>query len=123
VSYQAEYSEVGKAHDRGKDLTEVRSLQRKLMPDRVGLGKHEPTSLQGIANRAKTSRDHRFQNLYRCLDVELLYHCWLDLHKDAASGVDKVTAEADEQDLEANLQNLGERRKNQPYHAKLVRRC
>ena len=32
-SYQAEYSEVGKAHYMGKDLTEVRSLQRKLRPD------------------------------------------------------------------------------------------
>ena len=33
VSYQAYYSEVGKAHYMGKDLTEVRSPQRKLMPD------------------------------------------------------------------------------------------
>jgi hypothetical protein len=33
VSYQAYYSEVGKAHYMGKDLTEVRSPQRKLVPD------------------------------------------------------------------------------------------
>jgi len=38
VSYQAYYSEVGKAHYKGKDLTEVRSPQRKLVPDIVGLG-------------------------------------------------------------------------------------
>jgi len=38
VSYQAYYSEVGKAHYMGKDLTEVRSPQRKLVPDNVGLG-------------------------------------------------------------------------------------
>jgi hypothetical protein len=37
VSYQAYYSEVGKAHYMGKDLTEVRSPQRKLVPDNVGL--------------------------------------------------------------------------------------
>jgi hypothetical protein len=37
VSYQAYYSEVGKAHYMGKDLTEVRSSQRKLVPDKVGL--------------------------------------------------------------------------------------
>jgi len=36
VSYQAEYSAVGKAHYRGKDLTEGRSLQRKLVPDMSG---------------------------------------------------------------------------------------
>ena len=36
VSYQAEYSEAGKAHYMGKDLTEVRSPQRKLVPDMSG---------------------------------------------------------------------------------------
>ena len=34
---------------KGKDLTEVRSPQRKLVPDTVGSGKHKPTSLRGIA--------------------------------------------------------------------------
>ena len=33
VSYQAYYSEVGKASHMGKDLMEARSSQRKLMPD------------------------------------------------------------------------------------------
>ena len=32
-SYQAYYSEVGKACHMGKDLTEARSPQRKLVPD------------------------------------------------------------------------------------------
>ena len=36
VSYQAYYSEVGKAHYMGKDLTEVRSPQRKYAPDKQG---------------------------------------------------------------------------------------
>jgi hypothetical protein len=35
-SYQAEYSEHGKAMYLGKALTEVRSPQRKLAPDRLG---------------------------------------------------------------------------------------
>ena len=33
VSYQAYYSEVGKASHKGKDLTGARSPQRKLVPD------------------------------------------------------------------------------------------
>ena len=37
----------------GKDLTEVRSLQRKLAPDTVGSDKRKPTSLKAIAIRAK----------------------------------------------------------------------
>ncbi len=53
VSYQAYYSEVGKAHYMGKDLTEVRSPQRKLVPDKVGLEQYEQTSLRGIAIKAK----------------------------------------------------------------------
>ena len=36
VSYQAYHSAVGKAHHTGKDLTEVRSPQRPLEPDKVG---------------------------------------------------------------------------------------
>ena len=53
VSYQAYYSEVGKAHYMGKDLTEVRSPQRKLVPDKVGLEQYEQTSLRGIAIKAE----------------------------------------------------------------------
>jgi hypothetical protein len=35
----------------GKDSTEVRNPQRKLMPDTVGLEQHKPTSLWEIANK------------------------------------------------------------------------
>ena len=45
----------GKATYRGKDLTEVRSPQRKLVPDTVGPKSHEPTSLRGIALRVLIS--------------------------------------------------------------------
>ena len=50
-------------------------------------------------------------------------NCWRDLNKDAASGVDKVTAQAYQENLEANIQNLAERLENKQYRAKLVRRC
>ncbi len=107
VSYQAYYSEVGKAHYMGKDLTEVRSPQRKLVPDNVGLEQYEQTSLRGIAIKAKANAKHRFQDLYRCLNARLLMSCWQDLNKDAASGVDEVTAEAYEENLEANIRGIG----------------
>ena len=123
VSYQAYYSEVGKAHYMGKDLTEVRSPQRKLVPDRVGLGQYEPTSLRGLAIKAKVDRKHRFQDLYRCLNAPLLHACWKDLNKDAASGVDEVTAQTYEENLEANIQALAQRLRAKRYRAKLVRRC
>jgi RNA-directed DNA polymerase len=133
VSYQAYYSEVGKAHHTplhcfggegtGKDLTEVRSLQRKLVPDNVGLEQYEQTSLRAIAIKAKACARHRFQDLYRCLNARLLRDCWKDLNKSAASGVDGVTAEAYGENLEANILALEQRLKQKRYRAKLVRRC
>ncbi len=123
VSYQAYYSEVGKASHKGKDLTEVRSSQRKLIPDNVGLEQCEQTSLRGIATKAKTDGKHRFNDLYRCLNVPFLLSCWKDLNKKAASGVDKVTAQDYEEHLVDNIQTLVERLKNKQYRAKLVRRC
>jgi len=106
----------------GKDLTEVRSPQRQLAPDRVGLEQGEPTFLRGIANKATTKKRHRFRDLYRCLNEELIYHAWETLNKGAASGVDKVTAEAYAEDLHVNIQRLVERLKTKRYRAKLVRR-
>ncbi len=123
VSYQAYYSEVGKAYYMGKDLTEVRSLQRKLMPDIVGPGNYEPTSLQGIAIKAREHRKHRFQDLYRWLNGPFLLMCWKGLRKNAASGVDGVTAEFYEENLVGNIQALAERLKTKQYRCKLVRRC
>jgi len=85
---------VGKAHYTGKDVTEVRSPHRKLLPDTVGPETQEPTSLRGIANKARADKPHRLRDLSRCLDAHLLRACWDDLNKAAASGVDHVTAEA-----------------------------
>jgi retron-type reverse transcriptase len=112
----------GKATYRGKDLTEVRSPQRQLVPDTVGSDKHKLTSLRGIANKAKADKRHRFRDLYRCLDAELLLDCWHDLNKSAASGVDGVTAAAYEEHLEANIEALAERLKSKRYRTKLIRR-
>jgi RNA-directed DNA polymerase len=106
----------------GKDLTEVRSLQRPLVPDGVGPGQHEPTFLQAIAIKARADKRHRFQDLYRHLDADFLLACWHDLNQDAASGVDGVTAAEYAGDLHANIQDLVGRLKTKRYRAKRVRR-
>ena len=102
---------TGKPCTLGKDSTEVRSPQRKLVPDTDGPDKGKPTSLRGIANRAKARKHHRFRDLYRELNADFLKSCWGDLNKKAASGVDGVTAEAYQEHLDANIQNLAERLK------------
>ena len=41
------------SHAQGEDLTEVRSEHKETRAGHVGLEPHEPTSLRGIANRAR----------------------------------------------------------------------
>ena len=81
-----------------------------------------PTSLQGIAQKAARQQGYRFRNLYGMLDEDFLKQCWCDIRKDAASGVDQVSAQDYEQHLDANLHDLVERLKQKRYRAKLVRR-
>jgi group II intron reverse transcriptase/maturase len=92
------------------------------MPDNVGSEIHEPTSLEGIALTASLDKDHRFQNLYGELTPALLLSAWIRINKNAASGVDKVTAEEYQINLLDNIQNLAQRLKEKTYKAKLVRR-
>jgi RNA-directed DNA polymerase len=80
------------------------------------------TSLQGIAKKAKEQKKHRFQDLYRLLNEENLLDCWRFIRKDAACGVDRVSAQEYEENLEENIGNLVERLKRKSYRAKLVRR-
>jgi group II intron reverse transcriptase/maturase len=80
------------------------------------------TSLRGIAQKAKEHKLHRFQDLYRLLNEELLLDCWRYIRKDAAYGVDQVSAEEYELNLEENIRQLVERLKRKSYRAKLVRR-
>lgn len=80
------------------------------------------TSLLGIANKAKSDKRYRFRNLYRELNEELLVDSWGLLRKDAALGVDRVSAADYEAKLAENIHQLVERLKRKSYRAKLVRR-
>jgi RNA-directed DNA polymerase len=80
------------------------------------------TSLLGIAKKASSDKRYRFRNLYRELNEELLRDSWRLLRKDAALGVDLVSAAEYEANLEENIHQLVERLKRKRYRAKLVRR-
>jgi len=81
-----------------------------------------PTFLQGIAKKAQEQPKHRFGSLYELLNETFLKECWRDIRKDAAYGVDRVSAQEYERNLEGNIHNLVERLKRKQYRAKLVRR-
>lgn len=72
--------------------------------------------------KAKAEKQHRFRDLYRCLNTDLLLSCWPGLNKEAASGVDGVTWEDYGKDLNANVENLVARLKSKRYRARLIRR-
>jgi len=81
-----------------------------------------PTSLQGIAEKAHSQKQYRFRNLYGMLNEELLKESWREIKKHAASGVDQISAQDYEQNLEGNIRDLVERLKQKRYRAKLVKR-
>ena len=81
-----------------------------------------PTSLSGLATRARRDKKARFSNLCQMLSEDNLRWCFYQLRKTAATGVDGVTFKDYEGNLEANLSDLVERLKGKRYRAKLVRR-
>ena len=80
------------------------------------------TSLRGIANKAKRLKDYRFLNLYTMLNEKHLLDSWSFIKKNAACGVDRVSAKEYEVDLQNNVNSLVTRLKRKSYRAKLVRR-
>ncbi len=80
------------------------------------------TSLQAIGKKASEQPEYRFRNLFGMLNEEMLRESWQFIRKDAASGVDRVSAKEYEQNLEGNIQQLVDELKRKRYRAKLVLR-
>ena len=112
----------GRADHMGKGVTVIGSAQRPLAPDTVGPGIDEPTFLRAISIKAGTAKAHRFQNLYRHLDEQMLHHAWRTLNKKGAPGVDKVTIAQYGENLDENIRRLVERLKSNGYRSRLIRR-
>ena len=80
------------------------------------------TKQKRIAALAKQSPEMAFTSLAYLMDIDWLREAYRRTRKDGAAGVDGVTAEEYEQDLEANLQSLLDRAKSGTYQAPPVRR-
>src|SRR5438477_12947663 len=80
------------------------------------------TSLQGIANKARMKKEHRFENLIGLLNVQNTIDSWKLLNKKAAYGVDKISAEEYEENLQQNVEELIKQVREGKYRAKLTRR-
>jgi len=80
------------------------------------------TSLQGIANKATQDKTYRFRNLFGMLTVGYLFWCWDFINRKAIAGVDGIDAQAYEENLLPNIEQLVKQVKENTYRAKLVLR-
>ncbi len=80
------------------------------------------TKQKRIAALAKQSPEMVFTSLAYLIDIDWLKEAYRRTRKNGAVGVDGVTAEKYEQDLEGNLQSLLDRAKSGTYQAPPVRR-
>ncbi|PCJ60976.1 MAG: group II intron reverse transcriptase/maturase [Planctomycetota bacterium] len=79
-------------------------------------------SLQGISKRAIREKSYQFDNLYSLLNVSNLEWCFHKLNKKAGVGVDGVSWQDYEKNLDSNLKDLVDRLKKKSYKARLVKR-
>jgi group II intron reverse transcriptase/maturase len=80
------------------------------------------TKLRQIAKRARERPGMAFTNLSHHIDLDFLREAFRRTRKDGAPGVDGVTAQEYEGDLDRSLQDLLERMKSGTYRAPAVRR-
>ena len=80
------------------------------------------STLLELTAKAKRDRKYRFRSLYREIDLRMLYDSFWLLKRKAAVGVDGVSWQEYEKDLDANLRDLLDRLVTQRYRAKLIRR-
>ena len=104
-----------------------KGLTRKTKPTRGNIErttsqKTMSTRLLEIAKKAETDKTYRYQDLSRELTEEFLTDCWRTLRRDAACGVDQVTAADYQENLQENIQALVGRLKEGRYRAQMIRR-
>lgn len=80
------------------------------------------TKLSSLTLRARENPKCRFTSLVHLLTLDFLKWCFKELKKDRASGIDGVTYQEYEVNLEENLRDLVGRLKNKRYRPQPVRR-
>ena len=90
-------------------------------------GKNVPTrsvssTLTALNRKAVEDKNHRFQDLYRLIDLQMLYTSFRSVKRNAAPGVDGVTYEDYESNIDEHLRTLLDCLINKRYRAQPVRR-
>lgn len=80
------------------------------------------TKLERISQLSKENPDMVFTSVWHMINIDLLKECHREMDGKKAVGIDGVTKEEYEKNLEENLTNLVERLKNRSYKPKPARR-
>lgn len=80
------------------------------------------STLLGLREKARGEPKHRFRSLYREINLPMLYECFYELRRGAATGVDGIGVADYEKNLDENLRGLLERLIAKRYRAQHVRR-
>lgn len=79
-------------------------------------------TLEALTRKAERDRKHRFQSLYRIIDLQMLHESFASLKRGASPGVDGVTYIDYAKNLDENLRSLHQRLKTKRYRAQNVKR-
>ena len=83
---------------------------------------HRSRGLEGVREAARKDRTLKFTALLHHVNEDCLREAFFNLKKHAAIGIDKVTWQDDEQNLEANIVDLHGRIHRSAYRAKPLKR-
>jgi len=116
--------EVGKLAQRSQQSEGGCQGMEPLMGDTMGMQRSKTvlTKQERIAELAKNAPDMSFQSLNHYLTLEWLEEAYRRTRKDGAVGIDEVTAEEYEANLQPNLKSLLDRAKSGSYFAPPVLR-
>lgn len=127
---------VGSAHSRGnaprnrnesQHQETLEGADKDTQRDRETSSAHRggattETKLERITKVARENLRYKFTSLASLLDEDYLAHCFWELKRNKAPGVDGVSVEAYEEKLAENLHGLVERMKLMEYRPQAVRR-
>lgn len=89
---------------------------------RLRAGVQMGTKLDSLTQRAERNSEEKFTSLAHLLDEEFLLECFYELKRGRAPGIDGLSIEDYEVDLEANVSNLVERLRHKKYIPMPVKR-
>jgi RNA-directed DNA polymerase len=112
---------VGAEKMEGRDVPKENRKQQNML--RTQRRESVQSKLLLIHQKAKEDKNMKFTSLmHHIYNIDMLRMSYLDLKRNAASGIDNVTWEGYGKNLEENLKNLSKRLKSGAYKAKSVRR-